>query len=99
MRLIQKDIFIVTKTSDPEIWNKTDQVKRVLCKNALDYRLLDFDDEDDTQELNEKNIKSIVLPVVYILENDEKFICIGNLEQITFMSNNKQLNGKCRYFV
>jgi hypothetical protein len=96
MRLLQKNIIIVTKTSDPETWNKTDQMKRVLCKNALDFSLLDFDDEDDIQKINEKKVKNSHLPLLYIDAATTELV--GTLEQITLMSNNKQLNAKCRYY-
>jgi hypothetical protein len=99
MVLCQRQINIVTNTSDMEIWDKTDQICKLLTITGFTYVTLDTSDSDDEEcisaivEVEKIKNKNILLPFFAI---DNKII--GNIGDLYTLINNKKIISMARYY-
>ena len=99
MVLCQKEIHVVTDTTKLEIWERTDQICKLLIKNNLNYSTLDIADENDKDiideivELEKLKNNNIALPFFSI---DGKII--GDNATLYNLTQNKKIIGMARYY-
>jgi hypothetical protein len=82
-----------------EIWDRTDQICKLLVKSGLNYSTLDISDDDDEQLIEEivdkskiKN-KNITLPF-FAIDGE----IIGDIGKLHTLTNNKEIISMVRYY-